>query len=86
MQSIKRSYNRLNAQYVGGESAAQLQSTGGSGITSEEADVALPTGVDSQRRSHGDPDRFQQPGNHVALRSRAHAVVPRPKRLLARAG
>jgi hypothetical protein len=45
--------NRLNAQYVGGESAAQLQSTGGIGITSVEADVALPIGVDTAVASTG---------------------------------
>lgn len=34
--------NRLNAQYVGGESASQLQSTGGVGITAAAADITLP--------------------------------------------
>jgi hypothetical protein len=33
--------NRLNAQYVGGDSASQLQSTGGVGITAAAADVPL---------------------------------------------
>ena len=33
--------NRLNAQYVGGDSASQLQSTGGAGITSAGADIPL---------------------------------------------
>jgi hypothetical protein len=36
--------NRLNAQYVGGESAAQLQSSGGVGITSPEVKIALADG------------------------------------------
>jgi len=34
--------NRLNAQYVGGDSASQLRSTGGFGITAAAADIALP--------------------------------------------
>jgi hypothetical protein len=34
--------NRLNAQYVGGDSASQLQSTGGVGITAAAAHIALP--------------------------------------------
>jgi hypothetical protein len=33
--------NRLNAQYVGGDSASQLQSTGGAGITFGGADIPL---------------------------------------------
>lgn len=33
--------NRLNAQYVGGDSAAQLQSSGGEGLTAEGQDTAL---------------------------------------------
>jgi hypothetical protein len=33
--------NRLNAQYVGGDSASQLQSTGGAGSTAAEADIPL---------------------------------------------
>lgn len=33
--------NRLNAQYVGGHSASQLQSTGGSGLTAGAADIPL---------------------------------------------
>jgi hypothetical protein len=33
--------NRLNAQYVGGDSASQLQSTGGVGITAAGADIPL---------------------------------------------
>jgi hypothetical protein len=33
--------NRLNAQYVGGDSAAQLQSSGGAGITAEGQDTAV---------------------------------------------
>lgn len=45
--------NRLNAQYVGGESAAQLQSTGGIGITSSEAEISLPIGVDTTIASTG---------------------------------
>jgi hypothetical protein len=34
--------NHLNAQYVGGDSASQLRSTGGVGITAVAADIALP--------------------------------------------
>jgi hypothetical protein len=33
--------NRLNAQYVGGDSASQLRSTGGVGITAAAADIPL---------------------------------------------
>ena len=33
--------NRLNAQYVGGRSVSQLQSTGGYGITAAKADIPL---------------------------------------------
>ncbi len=33
--------NRLNAQYVGGDSASQLQSTGGVGITAAGVDIPL---------------------------------------------
>jgi hypothetical protein len=36
--------NRLNAQYVGGDSVAQLQSTGGVGVTAAGADIALTDG------------------------------------------
>ena len=35
--------NHLNAQYLGGQSATQLESNGGVGITSPAADIALPT-------------------------------------------
>ena len=35
--------NRLNAQYVGGQSAKQLQATGGAGLTAPAADIPLPT-------------------------------------------
>jgi hypothetical protein len=34
--------NRLNAQYVGGDSASQLRSAGGVGITAAAADIVLP--------------------------------------------
>jgi hypothetical protein len=34
--------NRLNAQYVGGQSARQLQATGGVGLTGPAADIPLP--------------------------------------------
>jgi hypothetical protein len=34
--------NRLNAQYVGGQSARQLQATGGIGLTAAAADIPLP--------------------------------------------
>jgi hypothetical protein len=35
--------NRLNAQYVGGQSAKQLQATGGVGLTAPAVNIPLPT-------------------------------------------
>jgi len=45
--------NRLNAQYVGGKSAAQLQTTGGVGMTSPGVDIKLPVGVSTTVASTG---------------------------------
>ena len=64
--------NRLNAQYVGGDSASQLQSTGGIGITA--AAVGHPAHLNVRpRRDHRPP-----PGRNV-LRVRDGAALHRGK-------
>ena len=45
--------NRLNAQYLGGESATQLKSAGGVGITSPAVDIALPAATTTSVASTG---------------------------------
>ena len=45
--------NRLNAQYVGGQSAKQLQATGGVGMTAPAIDIPLPTEVTTQVAATG---------------------------------
>jgi hypothetical protein len=45
--------NRLNAQYVGGKSTAELQATGGIGIAADGGDIALPIGVETTVASTG---------------------------------
>jgi hypothetical protein len=46
--------NRLNAQYVGGQSAKQLQATGGVGLTAPAVDVALPQNATTPVASTGE--------------------------------
>src|ERR1700722_19711621 len=45
--------NRLNAQYVGGESAKHLNTTGGVGLTAPAADIALPMSATTSVASTG---------------------------------
>jgi len=45
--------NRLNAQYVGGKSATQLQSSGGVGAITSEGGIALPLDVPTTVASTG---------------------------------
>ena len=49
--------NRLNAQYVGGDSASQLRSTGGVGITAAAADIALRRYLRPRRQHRPPPGR-----------------------------
>jgi hypothetical protein len=46
--------NRLNAQYVGGQSAKQLQATGGIGLTAPAVDIPLPTQVTTEVAATGE--------------------------------
>lgn len=46
--------NRLNAQYLGGRSARQLQATGGVGLTAAAVDIPLPTEVTTQVATTGE--------------------------------
>ncbi|HEY5018666.1 MAG TPA: hypothetical protein VII59_18005 [Streptosporangiaceae bacterium] len=46
--------NRLNAQYVGGQSAKQLQATGGVGLTAPAVDIPLPTQVTTEVAATGE--------------------------------
>jgi hypothetical protein len=46
--------NRFNAQYVGGQSAKQLQATGGIGLTAAAADIPLPNEITTAVASTGE--------------------------------
>jgi hypothetical protein len=46
--------NRLNAQYVGGQSARQLQATGGIGLTAAAVDIPLPRNATTEVAATGE--------------------------------
>ena len=45
--------NRLNAQFLGGQSARQLQATGGLGLTAAAVDIPLPTDTTTEVAATG---------------------------------
>ena len=80
--------NRLNAQYVGGDSASQLQSTGGVGITAPAADIPLPLETYDRGRRHrdapgrdllrvGDGDALEGTASTDYCRDQRHGLLDR---------